>query len=397
MQVSLSTASSKNISQITFELLSLCRRERDDLSLIRECLRDLKGAIGRCARGEESLKLFTALLKAFTAPASNEVVTFVIEHLKREIGRKWLSGPLVSKELFFALTIAEDVASETDSLDSASETASTQSQSRSQFSRTSFTLPLLQVAIWSFGCWGWQGIFQESLCTRTQLIDLLSGFLMGPARSFALLALVKLASSSSAALSSGNSEEKQEIMQCLMGNEQERDIREAIIFIEQGVILDEVDEEEEEEESVHTIDEECMSSLSIDESPAEPSQQPGKSQKIGKLLVSIQEFLPQTGKLTIILANPSPLPFSEFSVALAAAGGFDFDYMQAADRSVLPGHSQMGLIISLKRRTEDLLQFDGGEGHVLGVNYGACRLKVRIQYKNCDGETETHISPLQFV
>ncbi len=382
MQVSLSAATPKSITQITNELLSLCRRERDDLQLIRECLRDLKSAIGRCSRGAELLALFISLLKAQTQP-SNEVVTFVIGRLRREMGKERLAGPLIAKEFFFALTIAESdeiVESDDDDLSYSSTTSQTRA--------TPLSLPLLQVAIWSFGCWAWQGIVQESLCTSTQLIELLVSFINGPARSFALIALVKLAAAA----------EKNEILNALNGNE--RDIQEAKIFITHGISLESepivLDEDDQsitnddvsfDESIVNVINDQTQSLSMNEETPV--------GIKIGRLQVIIKEFLPQNGKLSVILSNRTGSSLSSLSVALAAAGGFDFDYLKAADRSTLPSLQEMELVISLKKRSDDLLQFDLSAGDA-GVDYSACKLKMRVQY-DFEGETETHISPLQFI
>ena len=383
MQVSLASACPKNISQITAELLNLCRRELDDLQLIRECLRDLKSAIGRCARGQESLQLFIALLRA-EQQASNELVTFTTQRLQREIAKGRLAGPLIAKEFFFALTIRE----EDHSVDDQSISSNSSASSSTLPNHPALSLPLLQVAIWSFGC---QGIVQESLCSSSQLIELLTGFLTGRARSFALIALVKLASVA----------EKSEILSFLTGRE--ADIREARAFIEHGVgLVDlesaEMDESEDEiaesrsrsemkRDAVDTVD--AVDSIdtvsTVDSNPAAP--------RIGKVAVSVQEFLPQNGTLTLSLHNPSLSPITSLSVALAAGGGFDFDYLQAADRSVLPADEQMTLIISLRRRTADLLSFDTGPS---SVDYTACKLKMRLQY-DFEGETETHISPIDFL
>lgn len=415
MQVSLSAATCKNISHLTFELLDLCAREREDPQLVSECLRDLKGAIGRCARGDEALKLFIVLLKGHvTTEAPNEVVSFVVSKLRREIAKGRLTGAAVAKELFFALTITPTPAIIDTEFDS--EVASIASSSASTLSaqpvRPALSLPLLQVAIWSFGCWGWQGVVQESLCTGAQLIDLLAGFLTGAARSFALVALAKVAALVP--------EEKGRILRVLSGRQ--ADLREARVFIEAGVVLDEVfgaassegsDESDQDEafdasflqsslQSLHhqrQSIEEALQSTSLvtttattaDTTEHEHETSATKAVPIGHLRVIVTEFLPQTGSLSLTITNPTAQSINSISVALAVSGGFDFDYSKQASRSVLSGGEELEVAVVLRKRSDDLLLFAEES-----VDYSACKVKMRVQYER-DGETETHIAPVEFI
>ena len=197
-----------DLSQIAPGLLELCSRtsssdvdEHDDCK--QEILEKLASAIQKYARDSTVfLNLYIALLKQVDSQNAmiNEIVGEFIERSSQ------LNPVQVVRELYFGLTILEcnfiDDNTKDDSCYNCNDTIAMDFadnfSSNSLVEREKINLPsdaLLQCSFWFFGEFG-QILPLESLCSATELIDLLGSFAVNPIKrssaSYALTALAKL-------------------------------------------------------------------------------------------------------------------------------------------------------------------------------------------------------------
>lgn len=391
MQVSLSMINRQNCSLITGHLLSFCRREREDAHLVSECLKELRSIVCKFCHGPDLLQQMIKLLKADSNKNPCELVRTFVKQIKREIVTGRLTGPVVAKELFLALTVLPTPASAVESDDEALSNVSSSSATRSllPLHDSKPTVALMQATVWACGYWSWRGIVDESLCSCADLVDFLIAMLgmQQSLRGFVLNALLRMAGQAESAL----------ILKSLKETgASEEDIKMTILLLQQGIypsndieegsiVEEDINEEVEESEQVESVNE--------------------RESNFGKVDVVVDQVIKNQGGVQVQFLLTSTTSLRDVSVALAVSKDYDFDYLQPASSNTLSSPDEaISLAVVLKKRATkpslsvdllDLLDDDNSSKKEEDFNLADCQLRMRVQYTIVsNGETETHVSPI---
>lgn len=394
------------LSQITPALLDLCSRDHSKKDISNdnndghEILEKLSRAILKYARDPTVfINLYIKLLKQIDSshPMINEIVSEFIAKASQ------INSVQVVRELFFALIIITEESGPVPCAAADDETGDSFDafSSSSLVERPKIYLPsdgLLQAAFWYFGEFG-QVLPLESLCTASELIDLLRAFALNPKRpstaSYALNSLAKLTQRLpdqvepvTNVLLDALSVFKRTRQFALVDRAKElvkivqnEKIR-SIAF--EPIKYTKAEEKFSEPEPIETFSE------IVDIVPPEHCIADLKLNHLEVFIDQVQVTSPSTLQLQLLFKS-SHSPLKNISIALAVSRGFDFDYLAPASGTEITDPSQhISLSILLKKKTtpsasSDLLDFADETPVNVNVNWNKeCTLKIKVTYTESD-------------
>jgi hypothetical protein len=411
-------SSQENLAQIAPELLALATREAEISSsdIFHHLLDKLAAVIRKHARDPIIFSnLSINLLKLLNAkhPAKNEIVTQFIKH---SISSSHLSKHHIHlvRELYFALTILHEEEEEDQNSDNSAQDISDSMDKNGLIISTDsllmdkrkVSLPsegLLEVSFWFFGEFG-HIVPLESLCSASELVDLLAAFLKptktDPSVSlYALSALAKLTTrlpidqiepikahltdAHNCYIQSNQFELLDRVRQLLaiISNSATRKI--AFEPLNYSKVSDEnsIDKDYQDDSSSFTSSpsDQIENDLTTTNATLVPDL---LLDKINVFIDQSQVTTPTSLQLQLYFKNAGPESLSNVSIALAVPRGFDFDYLSPASGTELAiPQDQISLSILIKKLPKDptdLLQF-ASESESVDWN-ASCKVKIKAAY-----------------